>query len=212
MGADALWERAETALQASLVESGGAYELKPGEGAFYGPKLDIDVTDSLGREWQLATVQLDFQLPEKFDLTYIGEDGKPHRPVMIHRAILGTFERFIGILIEHYAGAFPVWLAPLQAMLVPIADRHVDYANQVASQLQDARLRVEVDDRRESMRQKIRQAQLQKVPYMLIVGDREAEQGAVAVRLRSGEDLGALSVAEFLARARDRIDRKTAEL
>ncbi|MCZ6874768.1 MAG: threonine--tRNA ligase [bacterium] len=212
MGADALWERAETALQASLAESGGAYELKPGDGAFYGPKLDIDVTDSLGREWQLATVQLDFQLPEKFDLTYIGEDGKPHRPVMIHRAILGTFERFIGILIEHYAGAFPVWLAPLQVMLVPIADRHVDYANQVASQLQDTKLRVEVDDRRESMRQKIRQAQLKKVPYMLIVGDREAEQGAVAVRLRSGDNLGALSVAEFLARVQDRVDRKTAEL
>lgn len=212
MGADALWERAEAALQASLDESGGAYELKPGEGAFYGPKLDIDVTDSLGREWQLATVQLDFQLPEKFDLTYIGEDGKPHRPVMIHRAILGTFERFIGILIEHYAGAFPVWLAPLQAMLIPIADRHVGYANQVASQLRDAQLRVEVDERRESMRQKIRQAQLQKVPYMLIVGDREAEQGTVAVRLRSGEDVGALPVAEFLARVQDRVDRKTVEL
>lgn len=212
MGADALWERAEAALQASLTESGDDYELKPGEGAFYGPKLDIDVTDSLGREWQLATVQLDFQLPEKFDLTYIGEDGKPHRPVMIHRAILGTFERFIGILIEHYAGAFPVWLSPLQAMLIPIADRHVDYARQVASQLRAAQLRVEVDERRESMRQKIRQAQLQKVPYMLIVGDREAEQGTVAVRLRSGEDLGALPVAEFLTRVQDRIDRKTTEL
>jgi threonyl-tRNA synthetase len=212
MGADALWERAETALQASLVEAAGDYELKPGEGAFYGPKLDIDVTDSLGREWQLATVQLDFQLPEKFDLTYIGEDGKPHRPVMIHRAILGTFERFIGILIEHYAGAFPVWLAPLQTMLIPIADRHVAYASQVAAQLRDAQIRVEVDARRESMRQKIRQAQLQKVPYMLIVGDREAEQGTVAVRLRSGEDLGALPVAEFLARVQDRVDRKTVEL
>ncbi|MEE8303041.1 MAG: threonine--tRNA ligase [Candidatus Tectomicrobia bacterium] len=212
MGADALWERAEAGLQASLTETGGAYELKPGDGAFYGPKLDIDVTDSLGREWQLATVQLDFQLPEKFDLTYIGEDGKAHRPVMIHRAILGTFERFIGILIEHYAGAFPVWLAPVQAVLIPIADRHVDYAYQIASQLQDKKLRIEVDERRESMRQKIRQAQLQKIPYMLIVGDREAEQGAVAIRLRSGEDLGAQPVAEFLARVQGRIDDKTAEL
>lgn len=200
MGAVELWEKAETALQASLATTGRAFELKPGEGAFYGPKLDIDVTDSLGREWQLATVQLDFQMPEKFDLTYIGEDGKPHRPVMIHRAILGTFERFIGILIEHYAGAFPVWLAPVQAVLIPIADRHVAYARKVQEQLREAQIRSEVDERRESMRQKIRQAQLQKIPYMLVVGDREATDGTVAVRLRSGEDLGAQSVAAFLAR------------
>lgn len=212
MGNEALWAKAEAALQASVDETGRTFELKPGEGAFYGPKLDIDVTDSLGREWQLATVQLDFQMPEKFDLTYIGEDGKPHRPVMIHRAILGTFERFIGILIEHYAGAFPVWLAPVQVAVIPIADRHVDYARGVQAQLEEARIRVDVDDRRESMRQKIRQAQLQKIPYMLIVGDREAENGAVAVRLRSGEDLGAQPLTEFLTRAQDRIARKTAEL
>jgi threonyl-tRNA synthetase len=212
MGADQLWEKAEAALQASIEGSGRAFELKPGEGAFYGPKLDIDVTDSLGREWQLATVQLDFQMPEKFDLTYIGEDGKPHRPVMIHRAILGTFERFIGILIEHYAGAFPVWLAPVQARLIPIADRHLDYAYSVHAQLQEAKIRADVDDRRESMRQKIRQAQLQKIPYMLIVGDREVGRGTVAIRLRSGEDLGAQPVTEFLIRVQDRIARKTAEL
>jgi threonyl-tRNA synthetase len=212
MGADQLWEKAEAALQASLERTGRTFELKPGEGAFYGPKLDIDVTDSLGREWQLATVQLDFQMPEKFALTYIGEDGKPHRPVMIHRAILGTFERFIGILIEHYAGAFPVWLAPVQAMLIPIADRHLDYAQRVQAQLREATVRIEVDDRRESMRHKIRQAQLQKIPYMLIVGDREAEHDAVAVRLRSGEDLGAQTVAAFLARVQDRMARKTVEL
>jgi threonyl-tRNA synthetase len=212
MGSEQLWQKAEAALQASLEGTGRTFELKPGEGAFYGPKLDIDVTDSLGREWQLATVQLDFQMPEKFDLTYIGEDGQPHRPVMIHRAILGTFERFIGILIEHYAGAFPVWLAPVQAVLIPIADRHLDYARSVQRQLREAEMRVEVDDRRESMRQKIRQAQLQKIPYMLIVGDRETEQGTVSVRLRSGEDLGAQPVAEFLARAQDRMARKTPEL
>jgi threonyl-tRNA synthetase len=212
MGSDALWEKAEAALQASLMTAGRAFELKPGEGAFYGPKLDIDVTDSLGREWQLATVQLDFQMPEKFDLTYIGEDGKPHRPVMIHRAILGTFERFIGILIEHYAGAFPVWLTPVQAVLIPIADRHVEYAQKVQTQLREGHVRVEVDARRESMRQKIRQAQLQKVPYMLVVGDREAADGTVAVRLRSGEDLGAQSVGAFLARIEDRVARRVNEL
>jgi threonyl-tRNA synthetase len=212
MGSDALWAKAEAALQASLTAAGRTFEHKPGEGAFYGPKLDIDVTDSLGREWQLATVQLDFQMPEKFDLTYIGEDGKPHRPVMIHRAILGTFERFIGILIEHYAGAFPVWLAPLQAVLIPIADRHVAYAQKVQDQLREGHVRVEVDERRESMRQKIRQAQLQKVPYMLIVGDREATEATVAVRLRSGEDLGAQSVGDFLTRIEDRVARKVNEL
>lgn len=212
MGADELWEKAEAGLKASLVQTQRTYELKAGEGAFYGPKLDIDVTDSLGREWQLATVQLDFQLPEKFALTYVGEDGKAHRPVMIHRAILGTFERFIGILIEHYAGAFPAWLAPVQVMVIPIADRHVPYALVVQQQLREARLRVDVDDRRESMRQKIRTAQLQKLPYMLIAGDREVEQGTVAVRLRSGEDLGSQPVTEFLARIVDRVKRKTAEL
>jgi threonyl-tRNA synthetase len=205
LGDPALWELAEKALADALEANGLPYEVKAGEGAFYGPKIDVDIDDALGRAWQLATIQLDFQLPERFALEYIGEDGQPHRPVMIHRAIYGTYERFLGILVEHYAGAFPLWLAPVQAVLVPVADRHVPYAEEVAARLRAADLRVEVDARSERMQAKIRDAQLQKVPYMLVVGDKEAAAGTVAVRERSGENLGPMPVEEFLKRLADQL-------
>ncbi len=204
-GSPEQWEPPTEALRQALERAGIPYQVDEGEATFYGPKIDIKVKDSLGREWQLSTIQFDFTLPERFDLSYVGEDGKDHRPYMIHRALLGSMERFMGVLIEHFAGAFPVWLAPVQAVIIPIADRHVAYARQVEASLKQAGLRVRVDDRSERMNAKIRDAQLQKVPYMLIVGNREAEAGAVAVRLRSGEDLGALSLEAFLARAKDDI-------
>jgi threonyl-tRNA synthetase len=205
MGDPALWELAERALAEALEAAGIPYAVKPGEGAFYGPKIDVDIDDALGRSWQLCTIQLDFQQPERFDLEYIGEDGQPHRPVMIHRAIYGTYERFLGILVEHYAGAFPLWLAPVQAVVIPVADRHVPYAQEVAARLQGAELRVEVDARNERMQAKIRDAQLLKVPYMLVVGDKEVAAGAVAVRERSGTNLGPMPVDAFLALAQERI-------
>jgi threonyl-tRNA synthetase len=205
LGDPALWEQAETALAEALRASGIDYEVKPGEGAFYGPKIDVDIDDALGRSWQLATIQLDFNLPERFALEYIAEDGQPHRPVMIHRAIFGTYERFLGILVEHYAGAFPLWLAPVQVMLIPVADRHLPYAQEVAARLRAADLRVEVDARGERMNPKIRDAQLQKIPYMLVVGDKEAEASTVSVRERSGENRGALPVEEFLAEVLERV-------
>ncbi|MFN2223099.1 MAG: His/Gly/Thr/Pro-type tRNA ligase C-terminal domain-containing protein, partial [Candidatus Promineifilaceae bacterium] len=173
------------------------YTIEPGEAAFYGPKLDFIVRDVLKREWQLGTVQVDFLLPERFELEYTGEDGQKHRPVMIHRAPFGSLERFIGILIEHFNGAFPLWLSPVQVVMIPITDRHVDYARQVAEALKHSGLRVEVDDSNNRMNAKIREAQLQKVPYMLVVGDREAEAGTVAVRTRDNEDRGATSVSKF---------------
>ena len=160
-----------------------------GDGAFYGPKIDFDVTDAIGRKWQCATIQLDYSMPERFDLKYIGADNTEHRPVVIHRAIFGSFERFIAMLIEHYAGAFPLWLAPVQVTVLPIADRHAAYAHSVRQKLADAGFRAQVDERQEKIGYKIREAQLQKVPYMLVVGDREAAEGAVAVRSRSGGDL-----------------------
>ena len=169
-----------------------------GGGAFYGPKIDINITDALGRAWQCTTVQFDFNLPERFDLTYQDDRGGRSRPYMVHRAILGSMERFLGVLIEHYGGAFPVWLAPVQVVVIPIADRHADYAESVLAQLGSAGFRAEVDRRNERMNQKIRTAQLQKIPYMLVVGDREAEASAVAVRSRDGGDLGAMPLAGFL--------------
>lgn len=208
MGEVAVWDRAEAALARALESTGRQYRLNPGDGAFYGPKLDFDVTDALGRKWQCATVQLDFQLPLKFDLTYIGEDGKEHRPVMIHRAIMGTLERFIGILVEHYAGVFPAWLAPVQARILPITDRHQPYAAQVAAELRAAGLRIEVDARSEKVGYKIREAEMQKVPFILVVGDKEAESSRVAVRRRGQKDLGALPVDEFIALAAGEISRK----
>ena len=195
------WEAPTEALRKALIRAGINYQIDEGEATFYGPKIDIKVRDGLGREWQLSTIQFDFTLPENFNLVYVGEDGQEHRPYMIHRALLGSMERFMGVLIEHFAGAFPVWLAPVQAMLIPIADRHVGYAREVAQALQRAGLRVEVDDRGERMNAKIRDAQNQKIPYMLVVGDREAEQGAVAVRLRSEENLGAMSIQTFIEKA-----------
>lgn len=194
------WERAEGDLRSALETSGIDYRVRPGEAAFYGPKIDIHVTDAIGRRWQCATIQLDYQLPERFDLTYVAEDGGRHRPVVIHRAIFGSFERFIAMLVEHYAGAFPFWLAPLQAIVLPIADRHATYARALAGRLSAEGFRVEIDGRRETLGHKIREAQLQKVPYMLVVGDREMAAGAAAVRLRSGEDLGSIAIEELAER------------
>jgi threonyl-tRNA synthetase len=202
------WEQAEEALRRALDKEGQPYEVDEGAGAFYGPKIDISIKDALGRLWQCTTIQVDFNLAERFDLTFIGEGGKEARPYMVHRALLGSLERFLGILIEHYGGAFPVWLSPVQAILIPITDRHVEYARHVEVQLRAAGLRTEVDSRRERMQAKIRDAQLQKVPYMLVVGEREMEAGAVAVRLRTEEDLGARSVEDFIAMAQEAIVEK----
>jgi len=196
------WEAPTEALRQALERAEVPFQVDEGEATFYGPKIDIKVRDALGREWQLSTIQFDFTLPERFDMVYIGEDGQEHRPYMIHRALLGSMERFMGTLIEHHAGAFPVWLAPVQVMLIPIADRHLPYAQEVSAVLKEAGLRVEVDERGERMNAKIRDAQNQKIPYMLVVGDREVEQAAVAVRLRSEENLGAMPVNAFLERVK----------
>ena len=210
MGEVATWDRAEAALKQALEAAGQQYELNEGDGAFYGPKIDFDVTDAIGRKWQCATIQLDYQIPERFDLKYVGADNAEHRPVVIHRAIFGSFERFIALLIEHFAGAWPLWLAPVQAVVLPISDRHLDYASGVRDQLAAAGLRVELDDRQEKIGYKIREAQLQKVPYMLVAGDREAAEGTVSVRSRSGGDLGARAVSAFIADAGEEIRRKGA--
>jgi threonyl-tRNA synthetase len=205
IGDDAVWEKSQNAIINAADQLGLGYTIEEGEAAFYGPKLDFIFRDVLGRQWQLGTVQVDYNLPERFGLEYTGEDGEKHRPVMIHRAPFGSMERFVGTLIEQYAGAFPVWLAPLQAVIVPIADRHVPYAEEVGAQLRASGIRIEVDARSERMNAKIRQAQLQKVPYMLVIGDKEQEAGAVAVRLRSGQDLGAMPVADVRARIEEEI-------
>jgi threonyl-tRNA synthetase len=175
---------------------------------FYGPKIDVKMIDALGREWQCTTIQFDFNLPERFDVSYVGEDGREHRPYMVHRALLGSMERFFGVLVEHYAGAFPMWLAPVQATVIPIADRHVEYAKKVEAQLRSAGLRVEVDARNERMQAKIRDAQLHKVPYMLVVGDREAEAGAAAVRSRDAGDMGPRSIAEIIDWTRKEVEER----
>jgi threonyl-tRNA synthetase len=203
IGSEDMWDRAEAALTAALEQRGVPYVLNPGDGAFYGPKIDLHMTDSIGRQWQLGTVQLDYVMPERFDLHYTGADNADHRPVMIHRALMGSFERFIGILIEHYAGEFPFWLAPVQALALPIADRHVDAAQHVVETLQAAGLRAEVDHRTESIGRKIREAELRKVPYMLVVGDREAEEGTVAVRRHGQGDEGSVALGELAARLAD---------
>jgi len=207
-GEPALWHDAEVALEGALKRANIPYEIDEGGGAFYGPKIDLKIKDAIGREWQLSTIQFDFNLPERFDLTYIGEDGQEHRPYMIHRALLGSMERFFGVLIEHFGGAFPVWLAPVQAVLIPIADRHVAYAEEIATRLKEAGLRVEVDDSSDRMGNKIRKAQEQKIPYMLVVGDKELEAKSVAVRLRSNENLGPKAVDEFIALANEAIAEK----
>ena len=209
LGDTETWDQAERQLTQALDAAGQPYVVAEGEGNFYGPKIDFHVVDAIGRNWQCATIQLDYQLPQRFDLKYIGADNAEHRPVVIHRAIFGSFERFIALLIEHYAGAFPLWLAPVQAMLVPIADRHLDYAESVAARLRQEGLRVEVDARQEKMGYKIREAQLRKIPYMLVTGDREAQDNALAVQHRTDGDQGARSVDDFIADARAEISRRT---
>ncbi|CAN5676077.1 threonine--tRNA ligase [soil metagenome] len=209
---DEKWTAAEQALREAMDAKGVKYEPATGEAAFYGPKADFMARDVLGREWQLSTIQVDFIQPERLGCKYIGEDGQAHTPVVIHRAVTGSTERFLGVLIEHFAGAFPVWLAPVQAVVIPIADRHVPYARQVEDQIKAAGLRVEVDDRNERMQHKIREAQLQKVPYMLIVGNREADAGAASVRLRTEEDLGSMPVDEFITMASAVSESKSLDL
>jgi threonyl-tRNA synthetase len=199
LGDDSLWDRAENGLKAALESLGLEYELAPGDGAFYGPKIDFAVSDSIGRRWQLGTMQLDYLAPERFDLTYVGEDNAQHRPVVLHRAIFGSFERFTAILIEHYAGAFPAWLAPVQAMLVTVADRQNDYARKVRDTLRAKGYRVEFDERGMTLNAKIREAQLQKIPFTLVVGDAEVEAGGVAPRRYGGEDLKTMKLADFEA-------------
>ena len=200
VGDPEMWDHATSSLRSALEQRHIAFDLDEGGGAFYGPKIDIHITDALGRSWQCATVQFDFNLPERFDLTFQDSEGGRSRPYMVHRAVLGSMERFLGVLTEHYGGAFPLWLAPVQATVIPIAERHVDYANQVQATLTEAGFRVEVDGRNERMNLKIRNAQMMKVPYMLVVGDREAEAEAVAVRRRDGQDLGAVPLPDFLER------------
>lgn len=207
-GDDVMWEQAEASLVAALEARNLPYERIEGEAVFYGPKIDIKIKDALERMWQCTTIQFDFNLPERFDMAYIGEDGKSHWPYMIHRTLLGSMERFLGILVEHYGGAFPVWLAPVQVKVIPIADRHLDYAQQIGSQLRDEGLRVEVDDRKERMNLKIREAQLAKVPYMLITGDSEVQDSTVTLRLRSGENLKGESLEVFKDRVRNVIMSK----
>jgi threonyl-tRNA synthetase len=198
-GSPEMWQRGIHAIRQAADKVGMKYTIEEGEAAFYGPKLDFIFRDVLKREWQLGTVQVDFLLPERFDLEYTGEDGQKHRPVMIHRAPFGSMERFVGILIEHFNGAFPLWLAPVQAMVVPIADRHNDYAHEVSRKLRAMGMRTAVDDSSDRMNKKIRNAQLQKIPYMLVVGDKEMENGAVAVRTRDEEDRGAMPLADFMS-------------
>jgi threonyl-tRNA synthetase len=208
LGADEDWERAETALAGALDARGINYQRMEGEAAFYGPKIDFKIEDAIGRLWQLGTVQWDFNLPELFELEYIGEDNKPHRPVMVHRALFGSIERFFGVLIEHYAGAFPLWLAPVQVAVLPITDRINEYADQVAQELRAAGLRVEVNQRSDKIGAKIRDAQMQKVPFMLVLGDREVEESKVAVRERSKGDIGAMSLEEFKEMARRLVETR----
>jgi len=207
MGSDELWEQATSALQNALEKKGMPYKINEGDGAFYGPKIDFHLKDSLGRTWQCGTIQLDFMMPDRFDLSYIGPDGEKHRPVMIHRVIFGSIERFIGILIEHYAGAFPVWLAPVQARILPISEKHLEYAQKVKQQLQDAGIRVELDERNEKIGYKIREAQMQKVPYMLIVGDKEAEENTVSVRVRGKGDVGQKSIDAFIEEVKELVSK-----
>ena len=197
VGSASIWDTAETALRSVLEDSDLSYEAIEGEGAFYGPKIDFFVPDAIGREWQLGTVQLDFSLPESFNLEYIGQDGSSKRPVVIHRAMLGAIERFMGILIEHYGGAFPLWLAPIQGTIIPITDRNVGYASEIRNILIKEGLRIDVDTRNERMNLKIREAQLQKIPYMLVIGDRETLEKTIAVRTRNNGNLGTMSIEQL---------------
>ena len=209
MGSDDVWEVATAALKQALDERGMPYKINPGDGAFYGPKIDFHLKDSIGRTWQCGTIQLDMLMPERFDLTYIGEDGQRHRPVMIHRVAFGSMERFIGILIEHYAGAFPAWIAPVQVKILPITDRNVEYAKKLAAELKELDVRVEVDERSEKIGYKIREAQMEKVPFMLVLGDKEQEAGAVAVRVRGKGDVGTMAFDAFRDMVLEAIRSKT---
>ena len=212
IGTDEAWEKAQAVLLQLAKKLAIPYTIAEGEAGFYGPKIDFLFSDALGRQWQLGTAQLDYNLPERFDLSYIGKDGQQHRPAMIHRANFGSVERVIAILLEHYAGAFPVWLAPVQAMVIPISDRHIAYAQQVAGQLKAVGIRSEVDTRHERMNAKVRDAQLQKLPYMLVVGDNEEVENNVAVRLRSNENLGAVPLVDFIERVTGIIKTRSKEL
>ena len=208
MGSDEDWEMAENALKKALEDEHMPYELNEGDGAFYGPKIDFHIKDCLGRDWQCGTIQLDFQMPERFDLTYIGEDGEKHRPVMLHRVIFGSIERFIGILIEHYAGAFPLWLSPVQVKIMTITDSQKEYAKEVEAKLKQAGFRVELDDRNEKIGYKIREAQMEKVPYMLVLGDKEVKSKSVGVRKRAEGDIGAMSVEELIEKLQKEVEEK----
>ena len=202
------WERNQDILKDAITGMGKEFVVNEGDGAFYGPKLDFHLADSLGRTWQCGTIQLDSQLPERFELEYTGEDGAKHRPVMIHRVVLGSIERFIGVITEHFAGAFPAWLAPVQVKVLPVTDRAEDYARQVSAKLEELGFRTEVDERNEKIGKKIREATLEKVPFMLVVGDRDMENGTVSPRRRSGEDLGAMSMDQFAALLGDEVKSK----
>jgi threonyl-tRNA synthetase len=212
IGSDEAWEEAQRVIMSAIEKLGIPYHVEKGEAGFYGPKLDFLFRDALDRQWQLGTAQVDYNLPERFDLSYVGEDGQSHRPVMIHRANFGSMERMIAILLEHHGGAFPAWLAPVQAKLIPISDRHMAYAQEVAAQIRAAGVRVEVDTRSERMNAKVRDAQLQKIPYILVVGDKEVAQHAVSVRLRTNENLGAMLLASFVERVTNVIKTKSRDL
>ena len=208
MGDEKDWKFAEDTLQAAITEMGKDFVINAGDGAFYGPKLDFHLSDSLGRTWQCGTIQLDFQMPERFELEYVGEDGEKHRPVMIHRALLGSIERFIGVITEHFAGAFPTWLSPVQVKVLPVTDRAAGYADEIQKKLDAMGFRVEVDHRSEKIGRKIRDGQMEKVPYMLVVGDRDMENGTVSPRHRADGDLGAMSLEEFAAMLKEAVDTK----
>jgi threonyl-tRNA synthetase len=207
-GTDKMWDKAEKDLEEVLKKKGVKAGDKKGDGAFYGPKIDMHIKDALGREWQLATVQLDFHMPQAFDLKYINEKGEAEKPVMIHRAIFGSFERFIGILTEHYQGAFPLWLAPIQVMILPIGDKQAEFAKKLTEDLRKEGIRAELDNRAERLQAKIRDGSLQKVPYLGIIGDREIESGNISVRFRDGKDLGSLKISDFLQKLKEEIDKK----
>ena len=208
MGSDEIWEKATAALQNALEHRGLEYVVNEGDGAFYGPKIDFHLKDSIGRTWQCGTIQLDMLMPEKFDLTYVGEDGEKHRPVMLHRVVYGSIERFIGILIENYAGAFPCWLAPVQAKILPITDKQLDYAYELKKKMFDLGLRVEVDSRNEKVGYKIREAQVKKVPYALVVGDEEVAKGTVTVRKHGEKETQSMQTEEFIKYLQQKIASK----
>jgi threonyl-tRNA synthetase len=212
VGTDEQWEEAEKAIPEALGRSGIEFEVDAGDGTFYGPKIDVDARDAIGRYWQLSTIQVDFQTPDRFGIEYVDEHGNRQRPVMVHRALYGSVERWVGVLVEHFAGAFPTWLAPLQAALIPITDRHAEYAHGVASRLRARGVRTEVDDSDDTMGARIRRRQLLKVPYMLVVGDREVESGSVSVRRRTGEETPGVAVDDFVERISNEIAERRVEL